>query len=160
MKRVNFKRIEIENFLSVGNDTVAIDFKSGLNIITGVNHDKEDSKNGVGKSTIADALFFSLFGTTIRELNKEDIVNNINKSKCRVKVNFDVIDDNYVNECSIERGISPNKLYLEINGADATKSTIPKTTEEICNIIGANQEIFKNAVIMTVNGTTPFMAQK
>jgi hypothetical protein len=49
MKQVNFTRIEIENFLSIGNETVAIDFKTGLNIITGVNHDKNESRNGVGK---------------------------------------------------------------------------------------------------------------
>ena len=49
MKRINFKLLEIENFLSIGDTTVSINFKTGLNIITGVNHDKEDSKNGVGK---------------------------------------------------------------------------------------------------------------
>jgi len=49
MKQIKFNRIEIENFLSVGDIPVNIDFKTGLNVITGVNHDKEDSKNGVGK---------------------------------------------------------------------------------------------------------------
>lgn len=160
MKRVNFKRIEIENFLSVGDITVSIDFKTGLNIITGVNHDKEDSKNGVGKTAIADAVFFCLFGTTIRELKKEEIINNINEKKCRVLLEFDVIENKTTTEYKLERCINPNNVYLEINGVDSTKSSMPKTTEEICSIIGASQEVFKNAVIMTVNGTTPFMAQK
>lgn len=160
MKRVNFSRIEIENFLSVGNEMVAIDFKSGLNVITGINHDKEDSKNGVGKTTIADAVFFSLFGTTIRELKKEEIVNNINEKKCFVTLYFDVVDNDDTKTYKLSRGISPNKIHLDEDGSDATKSTIPKTNEEICRIVGATPEVFKNAVIMTVNGTIPFMAQK
>ena len=160
MKRVNFKRIEIENFLSVGSETVNIDFKTGLNVITGINHDKEDSKNGVGKSTIADALFFCLFGTTIRELKKEDIVNNINKKKCKVKLEFEVIENKITRQLVLTRCISPTKVLLEIDGVDSTKSSMPKTTEEICQLIGATADVFKNAVIMTVNGTIPFMAQK
>jgi len=160
MKKVDFKRIEIENFLSIGNNTVDVDFQTGLNIITGVNLDKEDSKNGVGKTTIADALYFCLFGTTIRELKKEDIINNINQKKCRVKLEFDVSENKVTKKFVLERFISPNKVYLEENGIDKTKSSMPKTTAEICRIIGASPEVFKNAVIMTVNGTVPFMAQK
>jgi hypothetical protein len=49
MKYVNFKNIKIKNFLSVGDDVVSVDFNTGLNIITGVNRDKEDRRNGVGK---------------------------------------------------------------------------------------------------------------
>ena len=49
MKYVNFNSIKITNFLSVGTTPVSIDFKYGLNIITGVNKDKEDRRNGVGK---------------------------------------------------------------------------------------------------------------
>ena len=160
MKKVNFKRIEIENFLSIGNEPVIIDFKSGINIITGINYDKEDSMNGVGKSSIADALFFGLFGTTIRDLKKEEIVNNINQKKCKVKIDFDVLENKNLNKYTIERCIAPNKLSLKVNGTDDTKSSIPKTTEEICDIVGASPDVFKNAVIMTVNGTVPFMAQK
>jgi len=160
MKNVNFKRIEIENFLSIGDETVDVDFKTGLNVITGINLDKEDSKNGVGKTTIADALYFCLFGTTIRELKKEDIINNINQKKCRVKLTFNVTDTKVTNNYVLERFITPNKVYLEENGIDKTKSSMPKTTAEVCRIIGASPEVFKNAVIMTVNGTVPFMAQK
>ena len=120
MKRINFKGIEIENFLSVGNTPVCIDFKTGLNIITGINHDKEDSKNGVGKSTIADALFFCLFGTTIRDLKKEDIVNNINKKKCKVQLEFEVIENKITKTYILKRSISPTKVHLEIDGVDST----------------------------------------
>jgi DNA repair exonuclease SbcCD ATPase subunit len=79
MKQIIFKNISIKNFLSVGNIPVTVDFKRGLHIITGINKDKEDRQNGVGKSTIADAINFAVFGETLRDLKKEFIVNSINK---------------------------------------------------------------------------------
>ena len=77
MKKVFFKKLSIQNFLSVGNDPVVINFDRGINIITGTNQDKEGSKNGVGKSTICDAIYFCLFGETLRELKKEHINGSI-----------------------------------------------------------------------------------
>ena len=76
MKQVNFKRISIKNFLSVGPEPVSIEFKPGLHIITGINKDKLDRRNGVGKSTIADAIHFAIFGSTIRELKKENMLDD------------------------------------------------------------------------------------
>ena len=49
MKRINFTKLTIKNFLSVGNEEVKVKFKEGMNIITGVNRDEEDIKNGAGK---------------------------------------------------------------------------------------------------------------
>ena len=160
MKQIIFNRIEIENFLSVGKVPVIIDFKTGINLITGINHDKNDSKNGVGKTTIADALYFCLFGTTIRDIKREEIVNNITKKKCKTKLYFDIIDNKITIPYIITRGILPTALELTINGVDCTESSIIKTTKTICEIIDADVEVFKNSVIMTVNGTVPFMAQK
>jgi len=76
MRYVYFKHLKITNFLSVGKRPVVVDFKPGLNIITGKNYDKADRANGVGKSTIADAVHFALYGSTIHELKKENIVND------------------------------------------------------------------------------------
>ena len=60
MKYVKFKDLKIRNFLSVGEDVVNIGFEKGLHIVTGINRDKEDRRNGVGKSTVADALYFAI----------------------------------------------------------------------------------------------------
>ena len=90
MKKIIFKKISVKNFLSVGSEPVVIDFKSGLHIITGLNKDKEDRRNGVGKSTIADAIYFAIFGDTLRELKKEHIVNNTNRENCEIILDFDI----------------------------------------------------------------------
>ena len=91
MKHINLVKLSIKNFLSVGDEVVTIDFKPGLHIITGINKDKEDRRNGVGKSTIADAIHFAIFGSTIRELKKENVVNHINQKDCEVVLDFTIL---------------------------------------------------------------------
>lgn len=159
MRLVNFKTLTIKNFLSVGESPVTIDFQKGVNVITGVNYDKEDSKNGVGKSTIADALYFALFGTTIRELSKDLIVNSFTKKKCEVVLTFSIENGNGISEYRIVRTINPTKCFLTRNGEDVTRSTMAKTNEYIQKLVLSNGKIFQNSVIMTINNTVPFMAQ-
>jgi DNA repair exonuclease SbcCD ATPase subunit len=90
MKTVNFTKITIQNFLSVGEEPVEVNFKRGLHIITGRNIDKPERKNAVGKSTVADALYFAIFGETLREIKKELIINNITGGRTQVELEFDV----------------------------------------------------------------------
>jgi DNA repair exonuclease SbcCD ATPase subunit len=159
VRLVNFKTLSIKNFLSVGEVPVTINFQDGVNVITGTNYDKEDSKNGVGKSTIADALYFALFGTTIRELSKDLIVNSFSKKKCEVVLDIDIENGNGLSQYRITRTINPTKCHMTKNGEDVTRSTMAKTNEYIQKLIMSNGKIFQNSVIMTINNTVPFMAQ-
>lgn len=45
MKNIEFKKLYIQNFLSVGNEPLEIEFNNGLNVITGYNRDENDIKN-------------------------------------------------------------------------------------------------------------------
>jgi DNA repair exonuclease SbcCD ATPase subunit len=161
MRYVHFKHLKAFNFLSIGKKPVEIDYKPGLNIITGKNYDKADRANGVGKSTIADAMHFALFGNSIRELKKENIVNDqAPEALCEVELDFDIHTGDAVNNYKIIRTINPTKCYFFENGVDMSRSGIPQTTELIVKTIGTTSEIFQNTVIMTLNSTIPFMAQK
>lgn len=161
MQYVHFKSVKITNFLSVGKKSVVINFKSGLNIITGKNYDKSDRANGVGKSTIADAVYFALFGSTIRDLKKENIVNNLfSEDLCEVELEFYIEENNTKTEYKIIRTLNPTKCFFYINGEDKTRSGVPQTTEYIIDVINTSPEVFQNSVIMTINNTVPFMAQK
>ena len=161
MRYVYFKSLKIVNFLSVGKRPVEVNFKPGLNIITGKNYDKADRANGVGKSTIADAVHFALYGSTIRDLKKENIVNDQAPDQlCEVELEFSYQQDAVVNECKIIRTLNPTKCFFYINGEDVTRSGVPQTTELITSTIKTSSEIFQNSVIMTINTTVPFMAQK
>ena len=160
MKYVYFKKVEIKNFLSVGEDPVTIEFNSGLNIITGNNKDKLDRRNGVGKSTVADSVYFAIFGSTLRELKKEHIVNNITQRNCSIELYFTINTDGVVNEYRISRKLSPTKCYLYKDGEDITRDTIQNTTLYIQELLNTTPEVFQNCVIMTINNTVPFMAKK
>jgi DNA repair exonuclease SbcCD ATPase subunit len=156
---VSFKSIKIKNFLSVGKIPVEINFQPGINVITGVNYDKEDSKNGVGKSTIVEALHFALFGTTIRDLPKDLIVNSITKQKCEVELIFAVTTSSSLHTYCIKRTLQPTKCSITKDGVDVTRSTLIKTNEYIQTTLNTTSKVFQNSVIMTVNNTIPFMAQ-
>ena len=160
MKYVNFNSIKISNFLSIGKKPIEINFQTGLNIITGVNKDKEDRRNGVGKSTIADAIHFAIFGETKREFSKDYIVNSINKKNTCVEIRFSINENNKTNNYRIVRKLKPTKCYLYVNDTDLTESTIPNTNKKIKNILNSSPEVFQNCVIMSLNTTLPFMAQK
>ena len=160
MKHVNFNSIKLKNFLSVGNDLVEVNFKTGISIIAGTNKDKLDRRNGVGKSTIADSIHFAIFGETIREIPKSNIINNITQKRTHVELSFSIIEGNETNHYNIVRSLKPTKCFLFINDEDKTESTIINTTNRIKELLSASSELFQNCVIMSINTTLPFMAQK
>lgn len=160
VKRVNFEKIVIENFLSIGNDSVEVAFRPGLHVITGINRDQSDRRNGIGKSTILDSLSFALFGSTLRELKKEFVINNITKKTAKVQLFFSVKENNTINSYEIYRSIEPSKCYLYENGIDITRDSMVNTTEHVQDILKLTPEIFQNCIAMTLNNMTPFMAKK
>ena len=160
MNHIAFGRISIKNFLSVGTEPVIVEFKPGLHIITGVNKDKQDRRNGVGKSTVADAINFAIFGSTIRDIKKENIVNHVIGKGCEVILEFLVKDGEQTSNYKVVRMLEPSKCYLYIDDKDETRDTISNTTEFICKVLNTSQEVFQNSVIMTINNTIPFMGKK
>jgi DNA repair exonuclease SbcCD ATPase subunit len=159
MKRVNFKKITIQNFLSVGEEPVTVEFKKGLHVITGLNRDKPDRRNAIGKSTIADSVYFAIFGETLREIKKDLIPNNITSGRTHVELEFEVITTSESNNYTVIRTLSPTKTLIFENGIDKTRDSIANTTKYICDVLSASPAIFKNCVIMTVNNAIPFMAK-
>lgn len=160
MKYVEFEKVSIKNFLSVGEEPVVVDFNRGLNIITGNNKDKVDRRNGVGKSTVADSIYFAIFGVTLRELKKDFIVNNMTQKNCQVVLEFNVNVDGVVSKYKIVRMLAPSKCFLYKDGEDITRDSISNTTEYISKLLNTTPDVFQNCVIMTVNNATPFMAKK
>ena len=160
MKYVNFNKVIIRNFLSVGEEPVQVEFNTGLNIITGNNKDKVDRRNGVGKSTIADSVYFAIFGTTLRELKKDHIINNVTQRDCVVELYFTVNVDGKSSEYHIIRQLAPSKCKLYKDDEDITRDSIANTTEYVCKLLNTTPDVFQNCVIMTINNATPFMAKK
>ena len=143
-----FKSIEWSNFLSTGNtpNKVQLD-RSTTTLIIG--------KNGEGKSTILDALCFSLFGKPFRNINKAQLINSINGKKCLVKVEFSISGKEY----RIVRGIKPNVFEIYVNdelmNQDAAARDYQKVLEQ--QILKLNYKTFTQVVILGSASFVPFM---
>lgn len=75
---MNFKlkNLTVKNFMSVGNQTQAVDFdKEHLTLVLGANldlgGDDTGSRNGTGKTTIINALSYALYGQALTNIRKK-----------------------------------------------------------------------------------------
>ena len=143
-----FKSVTWKNFLSTGNsaNTVLLN-KSNTTLIIG--------KNGEGKSTILDALCFSLFGKPFRNINKGQLINSINGKGCLVEIEFNVNAKEY----KIVRGIKPNIFEIwqdgELLNQDAASRDYQKILEQ--QILKLNYKTFTQVVILGSASFVPFM---
>lgn len=101
-----FKKVRWKNILSYGNtwSEVQLD-RSPSTMILG--------KNGYGKSAIADALVFGLFGKPFRKIKKDHLVNVKNGRDAVVEIEFEKNGKKYV----IRRGIKPNLFEIFEDGS-------------------------------------------
>ena len=158
MRFINFKTLEGRNFLSFGDIPVRVDLRPGVNAIVGTNLDKEDSKNAAGKSGITEFLYYSLYGTTLREIPKDFIQNSFTQKRCEVSLEFDVTSNNVTDTYKICRKLNPTKCQIFKNGEEVTRSTLAKTNSFIQELIHTPATVFQNSVIMSANNALPFMA--
>ena len=145
---ITFKKIRWKNFLSTGNQWTEIDFqKSATNLIIGT--------NGAGKSTMLDALTFSLFNKPFRKINKPQLINTTNERECVVEIEFNVNNKDYL----VRRGIKPNVFDIEVNGVALHKEADDRANQRILeeNILKVNYKSFTQIVILGSTNFVPFM---
>jgi DNA repair exonuclease SbcCD ATPase subunit len=143
-----FEKIRWKNFLSTGNQYTEINFqKDSTTLIVGT--------NGAGKSTILDALTFSLFGKPFRKINKPQLLNSTNERDCRVEVEFFI----GATQWKVVRGIKPNIFEIWRNDAilDQTAASIDQQKWLEQNILKMNYKSFTQIVILGSSTFVPFM---
>ena len=143
-----FEKVRWKNFLSTGNVFSEIDLqRSRTNLIVG--------HNGSGKSTILDALTFSLFGKPFRKISKSMLVNSVNEKDTMVEVEFSIGKNTY----QVIRGIKPNKFMVYCNGQpwdeDAKAVDQQKNLEQ--NVLKMNFKSFTQIVVLGSSTFVPFM---
>jgi DNA repair exonuclease SbcCD ATPase subunit len=146
-----FKKIKWKNFLSTGNTFVEIDLrKSQLTLMIGA--------NGSGKSTMLDALCFSLFNRPFRQIKKEQIVNTINNGDTLVEVEFQVGTKMY----KVIRGIKPAIFEIYCDGVlqnqDASSVDYQNILED--QILRLNYRAFKQIAVLGSSSYQPFMQMR
>ena len=143
-----FEKIRWKNFLSTGNVFSEIDLEEGrTNLIVG--------SNGAGKSTILDALTFSLFSKPFRKISKGSLVNSINEKDCVVEIEFRIGKLEY----KVIRGIKPNKFEIYCNGQlwnqESSVNEQQKNFEQ--NVLKMNYKSFTQIVVLGSSTFIPFM---
>ena len=143
-----FKKVRWKNLLSTGNVFSEVDLQGArTNLIVGA--------NGAGKSTILDALTFSLFGKPFRKINKGMLVNSINEKDTVTEIEFNIGKLEY----KVIRGIKPNKFEIYCNGQifnqESTVVEQQKNLEK--NILKLNYKSFTQIVVLGSSTFVPFM---
>ena len=164
---INIKTLTVKNFLSVGNQTQAVDFqKEHLTLVLGENldmgGDDSGSRNGTGKTTIVNALSYALFGTALTNIKKDNLINKINNKNMLVTLAFEKDGSRY----RIERGRKPNVLKFYVDDVeqedevtDDAQGDMRETQKDLSALIGMSHDMFKHIVALNTY-TEPFLSMR
>ena len=159
------KDLTVKNFMSVGNQTQAVDFSNRqLTLVLGENLDQggddSGSRNGTGKTTIINALSYALYGQALTNIRRNNLINKTNGKGMLVTLNFEKNGTKY----KIERGRSPNVLKFFIDEqekeiTDESQGDSRETQKEIDDLLQMSHEMFKHLVALNTY-TEPFLSLK
>ena len=164
---IKIKNLTVRNFMSVGNQTQAIDFDKGqLTLVLGENMDlggdDQGARNGTGKTTIVNSLSYALYGTALTNIKKDNLINKINNKGMLVTCTFEKDGVEY----HIERGRKPNVLKFSVNGLeqeasdnDESQGDSRETQKEIEKLFGMTHDMFKHLVALNTY-TEPFLSMR
>lgn len=145
---IEFKTIKWKNFLSTGNNFTKINLNThNKTLIVG--------ENGAGKSTILDALCFSLFNKPFRKINKPQLVNTVNLADCVVEVEFSIGKIDW----KIKRGMRPTvfEIYKDGKILDQSASSADQQKWLEQNVLKLNYKSFTQIVVLGSSTFIPFM---
>jgi DNA repair exonuclease SbcCD ATPase subunit len=162
---LKIKSVSMRNFLSVGNATQAVVLnKEGLTLVLGENLDNGgvNSRNGVGKSTLLQAVSFGLFGQPLTNIKKDNLINNINGKNLVVSIDFEKDGKAY----RIERGRKPTfmRYYVGDNLVqdptnDEAQGENKFTQIEIERVLGFSHDMFRHIIALNTY-TEPFLKMR
>lgn len=160
-----FRNLTMRNFMSVGNVTQALRMdQHGLTLVLGNNLDLggDGARNGVGKTTMVNALSYALYGSALTNIRKENLLNKTNGKNMLVTVEFEKNGNRY----KIERGRKPNVLHFYVDDSEVNEANTDEgagenrvTQEAIDRVVGMGPEMFKHLVALNTY-TLPFLSLK
>ncbi len=145
---ISFEKIRWKNFLSTGNQYTEINLcKNETTLIVGT--------NGAGKSTVLDALTFTLFNKPFRKISKGQLVNTVNEKDCQVEVELSI----GTTEWKVIRGIKPNifEIYKDGKCLDQFSNVNDQQKWLELNVLKMNYKSFTQIVILGSSAFVPFM---
>jgi DNA repair exonuclease SbcCD ATPase subunit len=164
---IKINNLTVRNFMSVGNQTQAIDFDRGqLTLVLGENldlgGDDSGARNGTGKTTIINGLSYVIYGQALTNIKRDNLINKINCKGMLCTVTFEKDGVKY----HIERGRKPNLLRFSINDQEQELSDLDEsqgdsreTQKAIEEVFGMKHEMFKHLIALNTY-TEPFLSMK
>jgi DNA repair exonuclease SbcCD ATPase subunit len=161
---IRIKDLTVKNFMSVGNQTQAVDFNhEQLTLVLGENLDQggddTGSRNGTGKTTIINALSYALYGQALTNIKRNNLINKTNSKGMLVTLHFEKDGNDY----RIERGRSPNIFKFYINDqekmVDESQGDSRQTQDDVSSLLGMSHDMFKHIVALNTY-TEPFLSMK
>jgi DNA repair exonuclease SbcCD ATPase subunit len=161
---IKIKDLTVKNFMSVGNQTQAVDFDhEQLTLVLGENLDQggddSGSRNGTGKTTIINALSYALYGTALTNIKRNNLINKTNSKGMIVTLQFEKDGNSY----RIERGRSPNFFKFYINDqeslVDESQGDSRQTQDDVNTLLGMSHDMFKHIVALNTY-TEPFLSMR
>ncbi len=145
---MKFPKLTIQNFLTIGQAEIALSDR-GLILIQGVNNDDTSAvSNGAGKSSIADAICWCLYGTTARGESGDAVINEVAKKDCSVVLTIEDGGVTYVVGRHRKHSTGKNSLQV-VNvtaSLDLTQGTDKLTQEVLDKILDRSYDVFRNAL--------------
>lgn len=149
---MKFLRLSIQNFLVIQSVDLEL-AERGLVLVQGVNSvDSSADSNGSGKSSIAEALCWCLYGVTAKGITGDAVVNDRAKKDTMVSV---ILEDGAERYNVLRyRKHKDHKNALKVVQRDAkglwtidlTKGTDKLTQEVVDKIVGASLDVFVSSV--------------
>ena len=135
---MKFKRVTIQNFLSYKEKQTFEFTGKGITLLLG--------KNGEGKSAIASAIYFALFGKSDRG-KLDNLVNFDIGKNCLVELEFEKNNKFY----KIVRGLKPPKFEIYVNDKKLEDGLVKERQARLNEILGFNETIFYQLIYLGTN---------
>lgn len=163
--QIKLVSISMRNFMSYGNNTTVVKLdQTGTTFIVGQDLDNTTNgtgSNGVGKTTILNAIVYALYNRALSDdVTVDGLINNINKKNLEVTLDFTVGTMCYriVRARKMKSGPSGNYVMFYSREGDfdftdkddASKGhSVYNTDADIQDVIGMKFEIFTRIVVFS-----------
>ena len=145
---IQFKKLRWKNFLSTGDSFTEINLDEyPTSLVIG--------ENGSGKSTMLDALTFSLFSKPFRKVNKTQMINTVNAKGCMAEIEFDIGNKSYM----VRRGQKPKIFEIYVNDKLLNQDAKVKDYQDRLEkqILKLNYKSFTQIIVLGSSSFQPFM---
>jgi len=128
--------VELNNFISYKSETIKLD--GGITALIG--------SNGAGKSSILDAVMFSFFGETGRDVNLSDL-QRIGENQMYTKTTFKIKGEQYSAFRHYVNG-KPKKIELQDKAGELIAKGDTVVKQKISELINLDHSTFKIATVV------------